>query len=224
MNGRIYDFSHPMVSGAPRYPGDPEFVAAPHCTIARDGFSVFRIETGTHQGTHVDAPSHFLGGAAAIDVIELEKFVGRAVLLRIPKMEKETISAADFGPFDDWIVAGARVIVATGWSAKWNSEFYFEKPPRISTLAAQFLADRKIALFGIDTPTPGLPEREIHEILLNAGIAILENLVIPDDCPDSFTLFAAPLKLVGCDGSPVRALAWTGEGAKENLDVISVNY
>jgi len=204
---RIHDLTHPLANGSPCYPGDPAFVVAQFCTIAQDSFSVHRIETGTHQGTHVDAPSHFLEGGASIDAVALEKFVGDAVLLRIPKNAGETIGLEDFAPFAGKIAEDARVIIATGWSAKWNTPEFFENPPRIAIEAARYLADCKIALIGTDTPTPGFPERAIHDVLLKADVAILENLAIPGDCPDAFTLFAAPLRLVGCDGSPVRALA-----------------
>jgi arylformamidase len=207
MKDRYFDLTHPMINGAPHYPGDPVFSVASHSTISLNGFSVHRMETGTHQGTHVDAPSHYIEGGATVDRIDLSKFIGLAILLRMPKDAGKVISPDDFAPYANLIVEGSRVIVATGWSTKWTTPEYFENPPQITPEAAGFLASRKIALLGIDMPTPGHPDREIHKILLEANIAILENLLIPDACPEAFTLYAAPLALKDCDGSPVRAVA-----------------
>ena len=63
----IVDLSHPIVSGMPVYPGDPEVATAPATSIAVDGFAVTALQLGTHSGTHVDAPSHSIeGGTTAI--------------------------------------------------------------------------------------------------------------------------------------------------------------
>ena len=69
------------------------------------------------------------------------------------------------------------------------------------------LASRRIALLGIDGPDICSNEKLAHEMLLGKGVALLENLAHLGDCPDSFHLSALPLKLDGCDGSPVRAVA-----------------
>ena len=207
MAQHMIDLTHPIATGAPCYPSDPATALSPHCTLAREGFRVSRIETGTHQGTHVDAPSHFLENGATVDTLPLEPFFGPANLLRIPREAGQTIDLEALTPFDRLLCPGARIVVATGWDSRWGTAAYFTDPPALTLAAARLLSERRIALLGMDTPTPGCEDALMHEIFLKAGVALLESLVHLEQCPEAFTLCALPLALCGCDGSPVRAVA-----------------
>lgn len=79
---RFVDLSHPIKSGMPVYPGDPEVTVEPALTIARDGGAVSRLTLSSHTGTHMDAPRHTVEGGAAIDEIPLDWLVGEALILR----------------------------------------------------------------------------------------------------------------------------------------------
>lgn len=205
---RLIDLSHPLYDGSPSWPGDPGITVSPHCTLERDGCRVSRLSMGTHQGTHVDAPAHFMPEGTGIDASPLAAFYGPAKVLRIPRGKKEAIAAADLARFDGVLFPGARILIATGWDALWGTDGFFTEGPFLSADAAQLLAKRRIALLGLDTATPA-PENaeEVHRILMEAGITILEGLANLGNCPDAFTLCAFPLHLKGLDGSPVRAVA-----------------
>ncbi len=205
---RLIDLSHPLYNGSPSWPGDPGITFAPHCTLERDGCRVTRLSMGTHQGTHADAPAHFLPAGSGIDAAPLSAFYGPARILHLPRGKGEAITAADLARFDEALVPGARILIATGWDARWGTDGFFTEGPFLLPDAAGLLAERRIALLGLDTATPA-PENaeEVHRILMEAGITILESLANLGDCPDAFTLCAFPLRLKGLDGSPVRAVA-----------------
>jgi kynurenine formamidase len=206
--GRFIDLTHPLYDGSPSWPGDPGIRVEPHRTFRRNGCRVSKISLGSHQGTHVDAPSHFLKDGTGIDRLPLAAFHGPARLLSIPKEVGGTIDVADFAPYDGLVTAGSRIVVHTGWDAHWGEPDFFRKAPVFSVAAAGFLAARKIAMLGMDLASPAIDEgRAVHEILLGAGVVIVESLANLGECPDEFVISAFPLRLDGLDGSPVRAVA-----------------
>lgn len=208
MPRRLIDLTHELYDASPSWPGDPGITVAQHCTFERDGCRVARVSLGTHQGTHVDAPAHFLKDGCGIDSMALERFHGPVRLLRIPKKGGEPIDAEDFVPFEKSITSGARIIIYTGWSVNWGREEFCTGGPCLTLAAAKYLAERKIAMLGMDMATPSAANAKgVHEVLLGAGVTIVENLANLDGCPDEFTISAFPLAFKGLDGSPVRAVA-----------------
>ena len=203
------DLSWPLSPDTRPWPGDPYFEREQLPLSETAWFAVSRISMGSHTGTHVDAPKHaFPEKGASIDAMPPECFYGPAAILRIPCLPAMEIGINDLIPFEKTIASTPRIIIATGWSALFGTERYFVDPPSLTPEAAKYLAEKKIVLLGVDTPSPSMERlRETHEILLGAEIAILENLTNLRDCPDSFTLSAFPLPIAGCDASPVRAIA-----------------
>jgi kynurenine formamidase len=202
----IFDLSLPIRDGGPSYPGDPVCSVVPFRTLAVDGVEVRSISIGSHQGTHLDAPSHFLEGGIPIDRIPLEQTSGPAILVdlgdRAPKSE---IGIAAFAGLD--LHPGDRLVYRLGWDAHVADPRYFTDMPRLSLAASEWLAERRLALLGMDAPTPN-PEHgpEVHRLLLGAGTVLLEALAgLGRLRPGPFRLFAAPLRIVGSDGAPVRA-------------------
>ncbi len=78
----LIDLSHPLTTGMPVYPGDPEVTFAPALTVAADGVAVERLDLGSHSGTHLDAPAHSIPGGRTVDRIPLELLWGPARVLR----------------------------------------------------------------------------------------------------------------------------------------------
>jgi len=169
--------------------------------IAIDDTFMHEIDTMSHVGTHVEAPAHFYEDGKDVSEVPLETFVGRAVILDQPSTEitAQTLEAADGGrtqPGD--------ILILRNRSAPQKA--YINKD------AAQWLVERKIVLLGFDSSvTTGhdkAENRENHDILMGAGICLLEVLANLDRISQPEVFFvAAPLKIKGLDSSPVRAFA-----------------
>ena len=207
----LVDLSHPLIHGQASFPSDPPLSITAHTTIATDRCNVSRVVMGTHQGTHLDAMTHFVEGGRSLDQMPLEWFYDPARVLRIPKAAREELDVADFEPFAEHLVPGARIIYETGWHQQYGQANYFTDFPSLTQAAAHYLAGRGIRLLGMDTPTPGRDYYEVHHILLGrpAEIVVVESLAHLDQVPDEFILMAFPLNFHGRDGSPIRAVALT---------------
>ncbi|KAI0628354.1 putative cyclase [Trametes polyzona] len=222
MSPEYVDLSQPLDENVQIYPGDPAFSCCPVQTIEKDGINLHQISLGSHTGTHVDAPYHFVQDGARIDTIPLASFVGNAVIIDVTsKNARETINWADISSYEDTIRRkaaqphGVFVLLNTGWSRHWQSDMYFEHP-FLAGDACQRLVDLGVKLVGVDTLSPdetrvdgSMPDFDAHHIVLGAGVLIAENLTNLEAIRSGDWLVSlAPLKLKGCDGSPVRAFAW----------------
>lgn len=193
----LYDLTHSLAPGMPVYPGDPEVAFHPHSDLERDGFRVAEVRLGTHAGTHLDAPAHFLPHGATVDQLPAEALVGPA---RVVGMD---------GPFH--VAPGERILLRSGWSARWGEADYHEAFPAIPAALAEALAAAPAALIGLETPSlhPDHAEDDrLHRLLLGAGVVIVENLTGLDPLPEHVSLAALPFPLTGLDGSPCRVIAW----------------
>lgn len=211
---QLIDLAHPLEHGQPSFPGDPQLTIAAHTTVSDGAASVARLVMGTHQGTHLDAPSHVFADGRTVDELPLEQLFGPAHLvdfapggvlepgtpLDVPLLERHA----------NVFYAGARVIYRTGWDRRFGREDFFRDYPSLTLEAARWIAGRRIRLLGMDTPSPAIDWRECHQVLLRPGgeIVIVECLANLDRLPAQFTFVGFPLKLKGCDGSPIRAVAW----------------
>lgn len=125
----MYDLSHPLRSGMPVYPGDPEVGIAPALTVGRDGVNVLGMHLGSQSGTHVDAPFHVDDALPDLDALPLERFVGRGVLLDARgSAPRQELPASALDPVADRLGPGAVLLVVTGWSRHWDSPAYLEHP------------------------------------------------------------------------------------------------
>jgi kynurenine formamidase len=228
----IIDLSHNLNSQTIVYPGDPEFSSCPHLTLSADGVRVVKLTLGSHTGTHIDAPSHFVKDGKSIDEIPLNNLVGPAVVVDLTKTghrgrdleKRELIKLDDLLPYEGQIIrlvgAGESVIVLlhTGWPKYWGKEEYVDHP-YLSPDAAQWLINLGIQVLGVDTFSPdetiinheddSEPSFAAHHIVLGQDKIIAENLKDLDMLlDDEWIISLLPLKLDASDGSPVRACAW----------------
>jgi len=211
---RLVDLSHPLADGQLSYPNDPEIRVTEHRTIESHGVNVSQLTMGTHQGTHLDAPRHFFADGVPLDQIPLDKFFGPAALVDLAPggvLEPKTpLTLERFQPHADVFQPGARVVYRTGWDRMFGRPEFFTDLPSLTLEAARWIAERRIALLGMDTPTPSKTAgRECHYALLAKGveIVIVEGLANLDQLPERFTFIGFPLNLEGRDGSPIRAVA-----------------
>lgn len=205
---RTVDLSQPLAAGMPVYPGDPEVTIAPALTVDADGVAVSRLDFGSHSGTHLDAPAHVRTDGGPVEAIPLEWLWGEARVLRVVAPRAGgLVGTADL----DLPSALPRIVcIATGWDAHFGTEAALAHPALSRELAAA-LWDRGARVLGVDTlspdPTGGDAGMPVHELWLGRGGAIIENLAGLEHVPDVVELSVLPLRLVGIDGSPVRAVA-----------------
>jgi len=210
MEGKIVDLSLDLYHAAPTFPLDPKCAVIVHHTVDSMGYNISQLVMSTHQGTHLDAPFHFLDDGKTVDQLDLKKCVGNALLVDLShKKAKEPLTVADFAHVADRIGEGTRLIYRTDWHKQYPNKPYFSDFPYMTIELAEWLAERKIAMIGMDVPTPNPTDFDpVHKVLLGAEIVIVEGLANLEEVgTDEFFFMAAPLKIKGRDGSPVRALA-----------------
>ena len=191
-------------------------------TIDGKGWNTTILHLYSHAGTHMDAPFHFIQQGETLDNVVLDKCVGPARVIDLSSVKpRELITVEHLAPYAQEIGAGTRLLMKTGWSARADTPEYRDQLPRISLELAEWLAERQIALLGVETPAPAdVNNKEeltaVHHALLGAEIVIVEGLANLDALQqEEVTFIALPLKLAGGDGSPVRA------SAIEDIDWVS---
>lgn len=202
------DLSHPVTTGMPVYPGDPQVSIKRGLTIATDGVAVDVLELGSHSGTHLDAPSHSIAGGRTVDQIPLEMLWGDARILRVRAVRGAEIGVGDISVPDS---LPRIVCVATGWDKHFGAPSATEHA-YISSELAELLWERGARVLGVDMLSPdptskpslGMP---VHEFWLGNDGVIVENLIGLEQVPDIVELSLLPIRLAGVDGSPVRAVA-----------------
>ena len=186
---KIYDISQEVFSCAV-YPGDPKPEKQRLCsTAAGDLYNLTAFSMCAHNGTHIDAPFHFLGDGKTVEQLELDTFVGDCYVAR----HEGYVSAADAERILKKAEGALRILIGGKVT--------------VTAAAAEVFAVSGIKLLGNEGQSVG-PENapmQVHLILLGAGIALLEGVVLTDVPEGHYFLSAAPLNLAGCDGAPCRA-------------------
>ncbi len=204
----VLDLTHTIEAGMPVYPGTEAPNIKQAATIEKDGFAEKLVSMFSHTGTHMDAPAHIISGAKTLDAMHAGQFCGRGIMLPV---------AGPFITMTDAVAAegaakkGAEfVLFCSGWDKFWGKEEYYKGFPVLTKEAAEFIAGLGLKGIGFDCISADPVEADLknHQILLGAGMVIIENLCGLDRLEGkSFNFFAFPLKLSDADGSPVRAAA-----------------
>ena len=170
-----------------------------------DSATVSVLSLGSHTGTHVDAPSHFLDGAPAIDSLRPDALVGPAYVAEF--RGESHITAADLESMP--IPADCeRVLFKTSNGRFWEESEFHTEFIALAPDAGRALAERGMKLVGIDYLSIEqfrASPHEVHETLLASGVVILEGVNLRRVEPGSYLLVCAPLNVVGAEGAPARA-------------------
>ena len=192
---KIYDISQ-EVFGCKVFPGDPAPKKNVLNSIEVGGlYNLSEFSMCAHNGTHVDAPFHFINDGKSIDAIDLTSFVGMAYVSE----QRGVLSADD---------ALSIIKKAREHSAEAAKRILIKGDAEVSAEAARVFASSNIFLLGNESQTVG-PENapmEVHKILLSAGAVLLEGIRLASVSDGVYFLNAAPLNLFGADGSPCRAI------------------
>ncbi|MBB5706128.1 arylformamidase [Sphingopyxis panaciterrulae] len=202
---RMWDISQPLHAAVPVWPGEPPFALHRHAVIGEGcPVNVGAMVTPLHAGTHGDAPLHYANDGASSAECDLEPYIGPCVLLDV-RHARGRVEVDDI----DWdAVAGAeRVLLRTYENfphESWDSDFTAIASEVIARLGAT-----GVRLIGTDAASLD-PEQsktlDAHHAVKAADMRILEGLVLDDVPPGRYELVALPLRIVGADASPVRAI------------------
>ncbi|MCC7372993.1 MAG: cyclase family protein [Chloroflexi bacterium] len=207
---RLYDVTVPLRPGMPTWDGEPGPTLKPLKQIGLDGepAQVSLLTLGTHCGTHVDAPAHFIPGGAGVDALPLDALVGPCRVIEVdPAAEgRAVIEPADLAP-----AAGGvqRLLLKTPSGQFWADPPFRRDFVGLSGAAASWLVGQGVRLVGIDELSVDPYDADpyvAHLTLLGAGIVILEGLDLRAVPPGEYDLLALPLRLDGADGSPARVV------------------
>ncbi|MHC4923797.1 MAG: arylformamidase [Planctomycetota bacterium] len=201
---RWIDISQAVDADVACWPGDVPFSAQWTCHLD-EGASVTlsSITTSPHNGTHADAPNHFVPGAPGIGDVPVERYIGPCRV--VERLGVGPLKAAEVRRWR--LMAGDRVLVRT--RKRVDRRKFPKRFAHLTAESAAVLAEKGVVLFGIDTPSVDFVSSktmDAHRVLLSGGIAILENLDLTGVAKGRYELVAPPLRLPGLDASPVRAL------------------
>ena len=205
---RLYDISQPISSAIANWPGDQPYRL--EWTLRQDrgdSVNVAALTMSVHTGTHVDAGHHVLSSGQRAGDLPLERFLGPAVVvdaLGLDRLDERVLDRFD-------IAQAERVLFHTrerALASEFPREFLSPTPE-----LARRLVDAGVKLVGTDAPSVDPQDSktlDTHRVLIEGGVAILENLALSGVRPGRYTLVALPLKLTEADGSPVRAVLVEG--------------
>ena len=207
MSRDFIDISVPVRSGMAHWPGDPDVKLTRTLDMAKGDICNFtELSFGAHTGTHMDAPLHFVERGASIDQLPVHATVGRCRVVEIKA--RVAIEPKHLEPHK--LRRGERVLFKTRNSRRsWKADGFDKNFVSIAQDGAQYLADRGVLTVGIDYLSIGGWQRdgvETHQIMLGAGIWVIEGLNLAKVKPGRYELICLPLKLLGAEGAPARAV------------------
>lgn len=216
----VRDLTHVLEEGIPHYPTHTSFR---HIDAGRadDPAVMFRIEMHEHNGTHVDAPAHYIAGGPDpqrhfLHSVNPVHLIGPAAVLDASAFEGALLPLdsllkweAENGPLEH----GSAVIFNFGWHRKWAlgdaGSSFVERWPGLDRSLVERLLDRRVRAVGTDClglDCSGSTEIPAHHLLLREDVLIMENLANLDDLPPRIFFLASPLRIRSGSGSPIRAL------------------
>lgn len=208
---KIIDLTLPLQHGMPGV----EFETAK--TIEKDGWNAKKLHIYSHAGTHIDAPLHFNVNKKSISDIPLSHCIGKAMVARVTcNTAKKCINVADLGDIAKKTKANDSLLIQTGWSKYVHTPKYRNELPRIGIELADWCVNKQIKMLGVEPPSiadvfNSDELTSVHSVLMRGGVTIIEGLTNLNALPDNaFQLYAIPLKIKDCDGSPARVFAIAG--------------
>lgn len=189
---KLYDITRTL-QDAPVYPGSEPVTVEKIAAISDAGFRESRITACSHMGTHADAEAHFIEeSTVGIDKMPLERYYGPCVVVSVSPEVSGEIEPAELA----CAMGAERLVLHTGGARYLSAQ---------SAKALLRAGLRTVVTDALSVASPE-DERTVHELLLGAGAAIVENVVLSGISDGNYTLCAFPNKIGGCDGAPVRAV------------------
>ncbi|MGC2423202.1 MAG: cyclase family protein [Nitrospirota bacterium] len=201
---KIYDITMGIKNGMLTYPGDPGVEIKREKEIGKNSqanLSMYCI--GSHTGTHLDPPFHFFPDGDTAESLPLDSLIGPAVVVEAPdEIGRDFLAGAG-------LEGAERVLLKTKNSAFAQDPAFREDFAHLTPDGAEYLAELGVKLVGIDylsIEKYHSKEHAVHRLFLGKGIVILEGLDLSNVEPGEYTLLCLPLKVIGGDGAPARAV------------------
>lgn len=204
---KIYDVTLPIHNDMLVWQGDPKVSIQNVATVAKDGVALSQFSFGSHTGTHIDAPSHFIDDGSTLDKIPLEKFIGKCQVLDLINLDHQEIKVSDLSKIN--IKKGDRILFKTGNFRLLQRSQFPKNYISLSLEAAEYLAEKKVVLVGTDflgIEKKGNPGHPVHKTLLSNGIVIVEGLNLAEVPPGEYEMICLPMPVIGADGAPARVV------------------
>jgi arylformamidase len=206
---KIYDISLTISPDLPVWPGDPlielelieSMAAGAHANVSH-------LSAGVHIGTHVDAPHHFLNDGRTIEQLPLEILTGPCYVIQLP----DGIEAITADALDGMSLPAntTRILFGTSNSRFWSrgEKMFQEDFVAVTEGGARWLVEHEIRLVGVDylSVAPYRDSTPTHTVLLQAGVVVVEGLDLSAVPRGFYDLYCLPLKLLGTEGAPARAI------------------
>jgi arylformamidase len=205
----IYDISVPLVNDGLVYPGNPPIAITPQQEVSKGASAnVSLLSFGSHTGTHVDAPKHFIDSGTGVDAMPLDVLMGPARLIAfgddVMAVGEKELRAHDLSGV-------TRLLIRTrnsAWLASGSTEFHPDFT-HVAPDGAEYLVRLGVRLVGVDYLSVEQfhsPTHRTHRTLLENRVVIVEGLVLSEPAPGDYDLRCLPLLLAGLDGAPARAV------------------
>ncbi|WP_203363431.1 arylformamidase [Bacillus sp. REN10] len=204
MSTKWIDITQPLNNQIAHWPGDTPFSYEISYTKAETGsVNIGKMTTSLHTGTHVDSPFHFDDHGETIHQLDVEIFIGKALVIDVSSLDYISPQQLEAYRLD----GTERVLLRT--NKKSEPTLFPGKITPLDPALGPFLKERGIFLLGIDVPSVDVldsKEMEVHHSFHKNNIHILENIVLDHVEPGLYEMIALPLLIEGADGSPVRAV------------------
>lgn len=216
---RIIDLSFAIENGMPTcgLPWHEQVRLRQLGKIDEVGRNTHAITFGSHTGTHMDAPYHFIETGKTIDQMNVKHFCGEITVADFTDVAAGyEVSRADVEKLN----ITEKMLFAFGWYKKWKTEEYYMSFPYFSGAAIDYMITKGLKFLAMDTPSPDngsaiamKDDSPNHKKLLKNGVIIVEYLNNTEEVLGNYKyeIFALPLKIAGCDGSPCRVIVKESE-------------
>jgi len=207
----IYDISLPISESLVTWPGDPPIhITQPYHLDKGDEATVSRLDMGAHTGTHVDAPVHYIPGGSGVNELDLHTLVGPALVvhaLEADALSADVLDALPIPPGTERVLFRTRNSEAPSELIRQEGQFS-EDFVAITEDGARWLVECGVRLVGVDYLSVGPYQSgaATHRTLMQAGVIPVEGLDLSGIPAGIYQLVCLPLRIVGADGAPARAI------------------
>jgi arylformamidase len=206
ISGNWIDITTPIENNMVHWPGDTDIVIKRASSIAAgDICNLTNVSMSAHTATHMDAPLHFIDNANDISTLPLDAVIGKAEVIEIKDHTSINLKELKTHKIEE----NDRILFKTQNSlVDWRMKDFKKDYVFLSAEAAKYLVEKKVKTVGVDylSVAEFNNSAEVHNILLGAGIWIIEGLALKDVLEGTYDLICLPLNLIGSDGAPARAV------------------